>query len=61
MLWIFFPQEIQPYSLIGEGDGNPLWYSCLENYIDRGAWQAAIHGVAKNRAQLSNSHLFTYV
>ena len=33
----------------GEGNGNPLQYSCLENSMDRGAWQAAVHGVAKSR------------
>ena len=31
----------------GEGNGNPLQYSCLENPLDRAAWQATIHGVAK--------------
>ena len=31
----------------GEGNGNPLQYSCLENPVDRGAWQATVHGVAK--------------
>ena len=31
----------------GEGNGNPLQYSCLENPTDRGAWQATVHGVAK--------------
>ena len=29
----------------GEGNGNPLWYSCLENPMDRGAWQATVHWV----------------
>ena len=33
----------------GEGNGYPLWYSCLENPVDRGAWQAAVLGVAKSR------------
>ena len=33
----------------GEGDGYPLQYSCLENSMDRGAWQAIIHGVAKRQ------------
>ena len=33
---------------IGEGDGTPLQYSCLENLMDRGAWYAAVHGVAKS-------------
>ena len=32
----------------GGGNGNPLQYSCLENPLDRGAWQAAIHGVTKS-------------
>ena len=31
----------------GEGNDNPLQYSCLENPMDRGAWQAAVHGVTK--------------
>ena len=33
----------------GEGNGNPLQYSCLENPIDGGAWWAAVHGVAKSQ------------
>ena len=33
----------------GEGNGNPLQYSCLENPMDGGAWQATVHGVAKSR------------
>ena len=32
----------------GGGNGNPLWYSCLENSVDREAWQATVHGVAKS-------------
>ena len=32
-----------------EGNGNPLQYSCLENSMDRGAWQATVHGVAKSQ------------
>ena len=35
-----------------EGNGNPLQYSCLENPMDRGAWQATVHGVAQNRTGL---------
>ena len=38
----------------GEGNGNPLQYSCLENLMDRGAWQATVHGVAKSWTWLSN-------
>ena len=37
----------------GEGDGNQLQYSCLENSMDRGAWQVTVCGVAKSRTQLS--------
>ena len=36
-----------------EGNGNPLQYSCLENSIDRGAWRAAVHEVAKSQTRLS--------
>ena len=36
----------------GEGHGNPLQYSCLENPIDRGAWWATVHGVA-NRTEVT--------
>jgi len=38
----------------GEGNGNPLQYSCLENSMDRGAWRAAVHGVTKSWTWLSN-------
>ena len=38
----------------GEGNGTPLQYSCLENPMDRGAWKAAVHGVAKGRTRLSD-------
>ena len=40
----------------GGGYGNPLWYSCLENPMNRGAWQATGHGAAKSWTQLSNFH-----
>ena len=36
----------------GEGNGNPLQYSCLENPMDRGAWRATVHGVAQSQTQL---------
>ena len=36
----------------GEENGNPLQYSCLENPMDRGAWRATVHGVAKSRTRL---------
>ena len=40
----------------GEGNGYPLQYSCLENSMDRGTWQASVHGVAKCLTWLSNWH-----
>ena len=39
---------------LGEERGNPLQYSCLENPMDRGAWWATVHGVAKSRTGLIN-------
>ena len=36
----------------GLGNSKPLQYSCLENPMDRGAWQATVHGVAKSRTRL---------
>ena len=51
-------QEAQVWSLGGEdppggGNGNPFQYSRLENPLDRGVWQATVHGVTKSRTQLS--------
>ena len=45
-------------AFIGEGNGNPLQYSCLENPMDGGAWLAAVHGVARSRTRLSDFTLF---
>ena len=39
---------------IGEGNGTPFQYSCLENSMDGGAWKAAVHGVAEGRTRLSD-------
>ena len=44
----------------GEGNGNPLQYSCLENPMDGEAWQATAHGVAKSRTRLGD-FTFTYI
>ena len=41
-----------PLSRIGEGNGNPLHYSCLENPRDGGAWWASVYGVAQSRTRL---------
>ena len=62
---LLFPGTL-PFSLIysllgaslGEGNGTPLWYSCLENSMDGGAWWAAVHGVAKRWTRLSD---FTFM
>ena len=47
--------------VLGEGNSTPLQYSCLENPMDEGAWWAAVHGVTKSRAQLSDPFLFTFM
>ena len=44
-----------PGSSLGEGNGNPLWYSCLENLMDRGAWWATVYGVTKSQIRLSST------
>ena len=45
----------------GEGHGNPLQYFCLENSMDRGAWQATVHGVAKSQTQLKQLGECTHI
>ena len=45
----------------GEGNGNPLQYSCLENPMDGGAWRVTVHGVAKSRIQLKTNTLAGYI
>ena len=47
-------ENVQEKPMFGEGNGTPLQYSCLENPMDRGAWWATVHGVAKSRTQLSD-------
>ena len=42
-----------------EGNGNPLQYSCLENSMDRGAWQAIVHRVSKSQTGMSNFHFLS--
>ena len=44
----------------GEGNGNPLQYSCLENPMDRGAWWATVHGIAKSWTRLSDFTFFKF-
>ena len=54
--WDFYCCEflLKGYTDWGEGNGTPLQYSCLENPMDRGAWWAAVHGVAKRQTRLSD-------
>ena len=51
---ITLPKKVRLVKAIGEGNGTPLQYSCLENPMDRGAWWAAVHGVTKSRTWLNN-------
>ena len=44
----------------GGGHGNPLQYSCLENPMDRGAWRATVHGVAKSWTRLKGLSIHNY-
>ena len=52
--FIYVPYLIHVGQVTGEGDGTPLQYSCLENPMDGGDWWAAVHGVAKSPARLSD-------
>ena len=53
--WAVSPQFLSTsMGLIGEGNGTPLQYSCLENPMDGGAWWAAVHGVVRSWTRLSD-------
>ena len=56
--WTYIKEQKLNYILLGisrgEGNSTPLQYSCLENPMDGGAWQAAVHGVADGRTRLSD-------
>ena len=41
---------------LGEGNGYPFQYSCLENSMDRGDWQTTVHGVTESQRRLSDEH-----
>ena len=51
---LHYPKKSNGSVRVGEGNGTPLQYSCLENPMDGGAWWAAVHGVAKSRTRLSD-------
>ena len=44
----------------GTGKGNPFQYSCLQNFMDRGGWRAAVHGVTKNQHNGVTEHTGTH-
>ena len=50
------PSSAFKVKMCGEGNGNPLHYSCLENLMGRGAWKATVQGVLKNQTHLSHFH-----
>ena len=54
LLWWCSKNFTMLYLHVGEGNGNSLQYSCLENPMGGGAWWAAVHGVAKSRTRLSD-------
>ena len=56
LFWMYLYSEFMIFihSEIGEGNGTPLQYSCLENPMDRGAWWATVHGVVKSQTWLSD-------
>ena len=54
---LFIGYSIVPF---GEGNGNPLQCSCLENPMDGGTWWAAVCGIAKSGTRLSNTHTHTH-
>ena len=53
-IFVFLLYSLKMSSIVGEDNGTPLQYSCLENPMDWGAWKAAVHGVAKSQARLSD-------
>ena len=54
--WVRVPSKVLGGFQVarGEGNGNPLQYSCLKNSTDRGAWWTIVHGLTKSRTRLSN-------
>ena len=53
-MWVQSLDLEEPLDWSGEGNGNPLQYSSLENSMDRGAWWAIVHGVAKSQTRVSD-------
>ena len=57
-MWETRVQSLGREEYPGEGNGNPLQYSCLENPMDGGTWWATVHGVAKSWTRLSDFTFF---
>ena len=55
-MWEIWVQSLGFEDPWNKGTAYPLQYSCLENSMDRGAWQAIVHGVAKSQTRLSDFH-----
>ena len=53
---MYIEMTYQKMSISGGGHGNSLQYSCLKNLMDRGAWRATVHGVARVRHDLATDH-----
>ena len=68
-MWEIRVQSLESGRSPGEGNGDPLQYSCLENPMDRGAWRATVHGVAESdtteqlthNMHLSFLHVFSWL
>ena len=58
---ITLPTRICLVKAIGEGNGNPLQYSCLENPVDSGAWWAAVHRVTQSRTRLNRLSMHAWI
>ena len=52
----FSPFHLHLFILGGEGNGNPVQYSCLKNFMDRGAWPAVVHGITGGWTRLCDCH-----
>ena len=56
VMWETWVQSLGLEDPLGEGNGYLLQHSCLDNSMDKGAWQATVHGVTKSQTQLSDFH-----
>ena len=54
-------RNVSSITVSERGNGNPLQYSLLENHMDRGTWQAAVHGVTKGQKDPATEHACTLI